>query len=518
MNRDICLIVVLMLFFLAPAVSAQSQWQSLNTGLTNADIVSISICPGNSELICAASATAAYLSHNQGQVWDEIFSLRAQTGKINFISFSPDGPKTIYLATSKGVYATADQGASWRKIFSRPNESANLVNWIAYDFTDQKALYVGTANGLYASYDLGLSWTKLNRGLPEAGVRTIVVHPLDPQILYLANSYGLYRSKDYGKTWQRLYLTSFRAAEDTEEDPELANENQGLINSIAIDSQELNSVFIATGRGVYSSLDQGESWQKLSDSGLRDDYINYIILAENLNYTLYAAGSDGVYGFSPEPDHWVQIYQGNKAFQAHSLAILRQSQQLFAATNSGVLKIKQPQRQKLAEPEPIKRLLAEIAPGEPTIQQVQQAALRYAEVVRPERIKTLRRNAKLKALLPDFDIDYDKTVTYDSGSDRYYIGPYDWGFSFSWDIGDLVFNEQVRLIDSNARLMIQLRDDILNEITRLYYARLKLKSELVRKSPQADLEALGRALRLAELTANIDALTGGFFSAHLKKR
>jgi hypothetical protein len=152
---------------------------------------------------------------------------------------------------------------------------------------------------------------------------------------------------------------------------------------------------------------------------------------------------------------------------------------------------------------------------EPSIAEVQNKAIQYAEV-HPEKIQTWRKQAKIKNLLPELSVDYDKTVNYDSGADRYYVGPYDWGLSLKWDLGDLIWNPSQTSIDVRSKLMVQLRDDIMNEITRTYFERRRLQIETYLSPPRDIKQILEKDLRIQELTADLDALTGGYFSAQFE--
>ena len=84
-----------------------------------------------------------------------------------------------------------------------------------------------------------------------------------------------------------------------------------------------------------------------------------------------------------------------------------------------------------------------------------------------------------------------------------------------WDLDKLVMSsERIRVINE-AQDLVKLRDKVLSEVTRLYFERRRLQVERL-LAPKADLMARVREeLRLMELTANIDALTGGAFSAAL---
>lgn len=54
----------------------------------------------------------------------------------------------------------------------------------------------------------------------------------------------------------------------------------------------------------------------------------------------------------------------------------------------------------------------------------------------------------------------------------------DWGVTLSWNLGELIWNDDQTSIDVRSRLMVELRDDILDEITKLYFERLRVKMEL----------------------------------------
>ncbi|MBI4335210.1 MAG: hypothetical protein HY589_00980 [Candidatus Omnitrophica bacterium] len=155
---------------------------------------------------------------------------------------------------------------------------------------------------------------------------------------------------------------------------------------------------------------------------------------------------------------------------------------------------------------------------EPSIHEVQKAAVRYAEVHK-EKIDGWRRNAKRKALLPKVSVGVDE-----SKGDYYYNGTLrgkdqdtGWDITASWDLGDLIWNNDQNSIDVRSRLMVQLRDDILNNITRLYFERRKLQIDLLINPPKNVQSKLEKELRLQELTAGIDALTGGWFSKMIRK-
>ena len=81
----------------------------------------------------------------------------------------------------------------------------------------------------------------------------------------------------------------------------------------------------------------------------------------------------------------------------------------------------------------------------------------------------------------------------------------------------LFWNEHQTTIDIRSKLMVQLREDILNEVTRIYFERRRLQVELADNKSIVGAQRAKKDLRLQELTASIDALTGGRFSDGIER-
>jgi hypothetical protein len=178
-------------------------------------------------------------------------------------------------------------------------------------------------------------------------------------------------------------------------------------------------------------------------------------------------------------------------------------------------------------------VLAEFA-KEPSIQAVQAWANEYAQTS-PDTVRRWLRQSKTFALLPALDLDYDFDTGYDTGYEYYVLSglpaptsPDDevfdalddasvdqsqgFGVSLSWDLNELVMSsERIRVI-GEVQDVVKLRDKTLGEVTRLYFERRRLQVDQL-LNPKADLAAqLKEQLKLLEMTANLDAYTGGRFS------
>ncbi|MCX5668314.1 MAG: hypothetical protein NTY34_08455, partial [Candidatus Omnitrophica bacterium] len=166
--------------------------------------------------------------------------------------------------------------------------------------------------------------------------------------------------------------------------------------------------------------------------------------------------------------------------------------------------------------------------GEPTFKELRDAAIKYAEVS-PEKIKRWRAESKASALLPKVSFGADRNTAdlwhWEGGSTvkenddvlRQGRDTIDWDATVSWELGNLIWNDDQTNIDVRSRLMVQLRNDILDDLRRTYFERKRLQFELMSGSPKDINAKFEKELRLQELTQAIDDLTGNYFSEHAKK-
>ena len=168
---------------------------------------------------------------------------------------------------------------------------------------------------------------------------------------------------------------------------------------------------------------------------------------------------------------------------------------------------------------------------DPPIAEVQRRALRYV-ALDPSRMEQLWDGAGRRAWAPqvsvrgdwgrDLDRGYGFDETFSSGEthwlydrDRSRAQAYAVGVALSWDLGDAVFNLDRIDVSREARLVTQLRDDVLDEVNQLYFERQRVLASLASPPPDTPAELL--ALRADELASNLDAWTGGWFSEQVAK-
>ena len=93
-----------------------------------------------------------------------------------------------------------------------------------------------------------------------------------------------------------------------------------------------------------------------------------------------------------------------------------------------------------------------------------------------------------------------------------YSDDFDLSLSFTWDLADLAYHPEQVDVSVEARQLLKLRDDVLDELNQLYFERQRVLLELSTRSDLSAAERMQLRLRAAELAAGIDAWTGGWFS------
>jgi hypothetical protein len=164
--------------------------------------------------------------------------------------------------------------------------------------------------------------------------------------------------------------------------------------------------------------------------------------------------------------------------------------------------------------------------AEPSIVAVQQAASRYAQV-NPEAYDSWLTAANLAYLLPRnlrgrvrSTNDDQRDVRTSSGaiSDLVSIDEQaQYELTADWDLTRLVFNRDQITAARQIERIVNQREDVLTTVNKLYFARRQLQVEMELDAATSVDRAIKMQLRIDALTADLDALTGGWFSKQLAR-
>jgi hypothetical protein len=174
--------------------------------------------------------------------------------------------------------------------------------------------------------------------------------------------------------------------------------------------------------------------------------------------------------------------------------------------------------------------------AEPTVNEVQQAALGYAQM-QPELFESLRSRSRSSAAHPELRF----RVTKDQSNEGRDVRLFDENArpvprfvnqsatetdddalelqgEVKWKLGDMVFNARETAVVRENRLVARERQRILQTVTQTYFERRRAQVDMLLAPPGDPAARTVAELKIAELTAELDGVTGGAFSRMVRER
>lgn len=210
---------------------------------------------------------------------------------------APSQPDLVY-AGRKILYRSQNFGTTWNAQSREDSLDGNPIGIVAVSPTDSDYLYLATTPrvgpmNVYRSSDGGQNFTPITAGLPDRWPTSVVIHPSDQNIVYLTFSgFGtshVFRSSNGGDTWEDI---------DQNQLPDVP------FNSVFLDPDYPDHLYLASDLGAFVSLDAGQSWMSfnlgLPEAVFAVDFVSY---QEDRTLRLVTHGN-GVYEtalLDPEP-------------------------------------------------------------------------------------------------------------------------------------------------------------------------------------------------------------------------
>ncbi|MDO5655364.1 MAG: T9SS type A sorting domain-containing protein [Flavobacteriaceae bacterium] len=220
---------------------------------------------------------------------------------------------------SRGPY---DIGGRTRAIMFDPNDPAG-----------KRVFAGGTSGGLWVNNDISLSssvWQQVSNYWANNSISCIVSDPNNPQIFYVGtgevyigdiSGLGIYKTEDGGQTWTHIFNDQFGYAEN--------GLRRGIyfITDIAIrDNNGLSEVFVGVASGyadfyignyeagLYKSVDQGSTFERVQDFFLSDSQLPGLELHYSINRI--EIGADNSVWVSTMNDYLAGTSVGGKIFKS----------------------------------------------------------------------------------------------------------------------------------------------------------------------------------------------------------
>ncbi len=281
-------------------------WESLGD-LPGKRVLDLAVDATDSDLLWVSLDTGCFVSANGGASWDPlsgsidhiiyaivpVSSQPLLIGRGGIYSASPgtgDYAMTIpFHHTRTGGWASRADGAvllgTDMGVFEvtpepgDPGLSYRLTNdgMLGADVTvvtkaaNSQVVYAATGvsydAGLFRSEDGGETWVNRALGLNNPDIRSMAVHPINPDIVYVGTADALDDTGENGGVWKTtdggLTWTDLSAA--LGHDPPLQKDKPRIIIALAIDPQDPEVVYASVQArfgGIYRSSDGGITWQR----------------------------------------------------------------------------------------------------------------------------------------------------------------------------------------------------------------------------------------------------------------
>ncbi len=197
---------------------------------------------------------------------------------------------------------------------------------------------------------------------------------------------------------------------------------------------------------------------------------------------------------------------------------------VLVATANGVARISSRPAEVLPQALPLRRS----AGGGREIEKLRRAVLAYLELA-PARMARLETQARNAPLWPEVSAvlrgargrgrDQERDQTFSGGAVRDLLdveaghdSDLELRLELEWDLSELREPSRALAISKERRELIELRDQVLERVHRLYFERLRVLARLEALGPEGGDARAELELRSRELAAGLDAWSGGSFS------
>jgi photosystem II stability/assembly factor-like uncharacterized protein len=288
-----------------------ANWHNIKQGLIDdSDVFSIIIDPTTPNVVYTSACSGIYRSDSAGELYHKIQGIPSTARRTRVLMLDPTNRNTVYAGTTEGLYKTLDGGTNWKRmtgpdvivndVYVDPKNAQHVLlatdrggvlesDDAAFSFkasntgfsqrqvstllvdAKTKTIYAGVVNdktygGVFVSHDDGTTWTQQSDGLQGRDVFNLTQSP-QGTILAGTNA-GIVRLD--GTNWQpigKIVKSETKTSYVVKKGKRTKTEKTVMVPGGQIDERihDLNASgntwYAATAKGIYSSSDQGATWQ-----------------------------------------------------------------------------------------------------------------------------------------------------------------------------------------------------------------------------------------------------------------
>jgi hypothetical protein len=413
--------------------------------------------------------------------------------------------KFIFISCDNGIYKSEHdpknkiQEFHWELITASPRQA----NYFSLNKSRTNINYAVSPLGFHVYNARKHEWNISNHGLRrnfqedfKLG-RYLITKNLDKQeILYLPSADGVMLSNDDGRTWVK-------------HNSGIKNDPDGFYSIKEIIERD-NFIFLISSTGLYYKAKESKrEWLKLNISDIKKDS------EANSNFHAIDSSKQGLF---------VASSQGE--------VFLIRPEETPANLKASIEESHSDVEEKTHQAKELFQLLS----IEPKIQDLHLAVLRFAGIPTGKQFDAYRKQVRMRNLLPDVQTTTGRDLLRyiaieERGSDslKTNTGAFDTSFDhndirrtnnnvglnlrLNWKLGNVIYDDRIHEINTNARITANIRENLLTEITQIYFRR----KELLIKILEENIISLKSKIELDQLLAQLDARTGAWYSEELQK-
>ncbi|MBN1493054.1 MAG: hypothetical protein JW938_02800 [Candidatus Omnitrophica bacterium] len=498
--------------------------------------------PHDKDRIVFHTGKHVYDSRDFAATWNVMFETRGIDEEVITVMIPDHDQEKFFIITTRKIYSMNADGAYAHVIFERRGTQPLTF---AVDPFDSDRYLLGASDGCYISDNGGDSWDPVY-GLP-ADTRALYVtfHPNFPSTAFVVTSQGLYKV-DTERSVARKVMTLVRDSSDNDVQ-EIDNVNDSSVHTnrshISFSLNDDRRMFFVFNSTLFRSNDGGERWDELPLPSAVHTLSSDVRLLSDQDSLLFSS-KDALWRYDENAQPLFKRISALPRSRTHSFDLYEGRMDTIVVGADRALYYSEIGRyvgtgrdlslQSNTLPlynEVLSRGRDEaliIEDDLPHVRELQEAAIAYG-LLSTRRMKSWEWRSRLKSFIPrfSFDIEFDSSnnIDIDRGStseaDVFLDGPDEedvaYGISVDWDLSELIWNDTETSIEIRERALVDQRDEILREVTRLYFEYKRLQREralFMEFDPRLEI---ANELRIEEIRAQLDALTGGYvtsFSQH----